>query len=316
MRMQPANQDEAKGTAYWLLRQEEGGLTAVEQAEYEAWLAADPERPAAMAAMQSTLEDTALMAAMARFAPREAPTRPGLDRRALIGGGIAAGLALALGVPVLLERVRHDAAPEALVTPSGAQQRLTLADGSQMVLNGGTRLLTTLDEPTRRATLLSGEAFLQVAAAEGNRFQIDCPSLHVESAIGAINLDVLSDLTEISVYEGVATVAGTSGRLQLKRGQRVRLEGGRLTAPIPFDPLAGDFRNGWLVTPGLTLAQLAERLNRTSQQPILITDRQLAGRKVAGRFRIDQPEALLANLGRLHGFTVAHDGGALNLRRA
>lgn len=315
--MPPANQDEEKNAAYWLVRQEEGPLSPPESEDYARWLAADPHRVAEIAAMRATLEDPALMAAMARFTPAIRPRRNEvLGRRALLGGGIAAGLTLAIGTPLLLRYRPAGTAPATLAVPAGAVQRLDLADGSGLVLNGGTTLVTALDQPTRQARLVGGEAFIRIAAAEGAPFTLDCARLRLESAVGAVNVDMVSGLTEISVYEGTATLTDGGTRLLLKPGQRARLEGGHLGTPMPFDPLAGDFRNGWLVTPGLTLGQLAERLNRTATRPIRVADRHLAARRVAGRFRVQETEKLLAALGRLHGFAVDQDEGGFTLRRA
>lgn len=309
-----ANRDEAKGAAHWALRLEECPiLPPAEEAAFQLWLAADPAHAEELAAFQATLGDGALLAAMARFTPPD--RQPAPSRRALLGGGIAAALAVTLATPLLLDRLgggHAEATP--IRVPAGGSQRLDLADGSRLTINGGTDLLTSPD--SRQVTLLRGETYLEVAAAEGAPFLIDCAAARIQSAVGAFNLDVGSGLTEISVYEGTATVTAGSASLKLARGDRASLEGGRLSGPTRFDPLAGDFRNGWLVTQGLTLAQLAERLNRSAPLPIRIQDKALAGRRVAGRFKLTEPEKLLASLGKLHGFTVRRENGELDLRLA
>lgn len=309
-----ANRDEARGAAHWALRLDECPiLPPAEEAEFQRWLAADPAHAGELAAFQATLIDHALQAAMARFTPAPRTATP--SRRALLGGGIAAALALTLAAPLLLDRLGQGGTEATPVrVPVGGTQRLDLADGSRLTINGGSDLLTSPDG--RQATLLRGEAYLEVAPAEGVPFLIDCATARIQSAVGAFNLDVGSGLTEISVYEGTATVTAGSASLKLARGDRASLEGGRLRGPTRFDPLAGDFRNGWLVTQGLTLAQLAERLNRSAPLPIRIQDKALADRRVAGRFKLTEPEKLLASLGKLHGFTVRRENGELDLRLA
>jgi transmembrane sensor len=309
-----ANRDEAKGAAHWALRLDECPiLPPAEEAAFQLWLAADPAHAEELAAFQATLGDGALLAAMARFTPPQREQTP--SRRALLGGGIAAALAVTLATPLLLDRLGGGRAEDTPIrVPAGGSQRLDLADGSRLTINGGTDLLTSPD--SRQVTLLRGETYLEVAAAEGAPFLIDCAAARIQSAVGAFNLDVGSGLTEISVYEGTATVTAGSASLKLARGDRASLEGGRLSGPTRFDPLAGDFRNGWLVTQGLTLAQLAERLNRSAPLPIRIQDKALAGRRVAGRFKLTEPEKLLASLGKLHGFTVRRENGELDLRLA
>ena len=88
-----ANRDEAKGAAHWALRLEECPiLPPAEEAAFQLWLAADPAHAEELAAFQATLGDGALLAAMARFTPPD--RQPAPSRRALLGGGIAAALAV------------------------------------------------------------------------------------------------------------------------------------------------------------------------------------------------------------------------------
>lgn len=312
----PANSDEAKGGAYWALRQEEGpALSPAEQAELTAWLAADPANRQDLSAMREILADEALTAAMTRFVtPDAAPAQPA--RRAWMMGGIAAALALTVAPSLLLNRGQQEGtAPSARVTvPPGSMRTIALADGSELIANGRTDLLTSTGMPTRQVTLVRGEAFFKVAAtAEGAPFAIDCGAARIQTQAGALNLDVVEGLTEISVYEGAALVTVGDRAVRLLEGDRTGVEGIRLNQPVRFDPQAGDFRTGWLVTQGLSLSQLAERLNRTAPVPVRIADPAIGGRRVAGRFKLTEPDRLLTSLGKLHGFTVRQRGGALEL---
>jgi transmembrane sensor len=312
----PANSDVARGGAYWALRQEEGpALSPAEQAELSAWLAADPANRADLQAMRDVLTDTALTAAMTRFVTADVvPVQP--TRRAWMAGGIAAALSLTIGAPLLLSRRREEGAVSmARVTvPPGAARTIALADGSQVIANGRTDLLTAADTPSRQLMLTRGEAFIRVAAmAEPVPFAIDCGAARIQTLAGALNLDVADGLTEISLYEGAALVTVGDRAVRLRPGERAGVEGTRVTGPVAFDPQAGDFRTGWLVTQGLSLSQLTERLNRTAPVPVRIADPAIGGRRVAGRFKLTEPDRLLSSLGKLHGFTVRRRDGALEL---
>ncbi len=312
----PANSDVARGGAYWALRQEEEpALSPAEQAELSAWLAADPANRADLQAMRDVLTDTALTAAMTRFVTADVvPVQP--TRRAWMAGGIAAALSLTIGAPLLLSRRQEEGAVSmARVTvPPGAARTIALADGSQVIANGRTDLLTATDTPSRQLTLTRGEAFIRVAAmAEPAPFAIDCGTARIQTLAGALNLDVADGLTEISLYEGAALVTVGDRAVRLRPGERAGVEGTRVTGPVAFDPQAGDFRTGWLVTQGLSLSQLTERLNRTAPVPVRIADPAIGGRRVAGRFKLTEPDRLLSSLGKLHGFTVRRRDGALEL---
>lgn len=312
----PANRDEARGGAYWALRQVEGpALSPVEQAEMAAWLAADPVHQQELRAMRDILMDDALTVAMTRFAtPDPAVAQP--SRRAWIRGGIAAALTLTVGTPLLLARWREEgtASLARVSVPVGTVRTISLADGSQLTVNGRTDLLTSTDTMARRVTLTRGEAFFDVADARGGApFDIDCGAVRIQTQAGALNLDVAEGLTEISVYEGAALVTVGDRAVRLRKGDRAGVEGARLNPPAPFDPQAGDFRTGWLVTQGLSLSQLTERLNRTATVPVRIADPAIGSRRVAGRFKLTEPDRLLASLGKLHGFTVRRRDGAVEL---
>jgi transmembrane sensor len=121
---------------------------------------------------------------------------------------------------------------------------------------------------------------------------------------------------ELSVHRGKVRLAppGLIHRTaDLTPGQRAFAKDGRLSRPRAFDPLADDWRSGWLETDGVTLARLVERLNRASATPIVIDDPALGRRRVAGRFRLDEPEALVRNLALVHGFRVREEAGSLAL---
>ncbi len=312
----PANSDGAKGGAYWALRQVEGPtLSPAEQEEMSAWLAADPANHADMLAMRDILTDSALTAAMTRFVTADpVPAQP--TRRAWMAGGIAAALSLTIGAPLLLSRQREEGATLSarLTVPPGAPRTIALADGSQVIANGRTDLLTATDTPTRQLTLTRGEAFIRVAAmAEPTPFAFDCGAARIETLAGALNLDVAEGLTEISLYEGVALVTVGDRAVRMRAGDRAGVEGNRVIGPVAFDPQAGDFRTGWLVTQGLSLSQLTERLNRTAPVPVRIADPAIGRHRVAGRFKLTEPDRLLSSLGKLHGFTVRRRDGALEL---
>ncbi|OYQ34598.1 hypothetical protein CHU95_11380 [Niveispirillum lacus] len=311
--MLPANQDMAKGGAYWALREVEGpALSPAEEVERAAWLAADPAHPDDLRAMRDILLDDALAVAMTRYITTE-PAMRQPSRRALLGGSIAAALALSIGAPLLVHREQVDGAGWVSV-PQGTIQPITLADGSQVTVNGRTELFASTLMPTRHVMLARGEAFFQVATTQvGPPFDIVCGPARIQTKAGALNLDLVEGLTEISVYEGAALVTVGEQAVRLSKGERAGVTGLKLNPPTAFDPQAGDFRSGWLVTQGLSLAQLTERLNRTAPVPVHIADPAIAGRRVAGRFKLTEPDRLLASLGKLHGFTVRHRGGVLEL---
>jgi transmembrane sensor len=290
---------------------------AADDAGFEAWRAADPSNADAFERVWRTAQDPALVQALSLGARQR--TRPTRNRaRAILVGGM--GLATcAFGAVLAWPQLQLlTIRPAALETAAGQQRTMVLNDGTQVTLDGATRLEVRLGSHRRQVRLVRGEAFFDVAHDAGRPFVVSAPEGSATVLGTAFDLERGGGRMELSVHRGRVRLAppGLVPRtVELTVGQSAFASQGRLSPTRRFDPAAEDWRTGWLETEGVSLDRLVERLNRVSAAPIVIADPALADRRVAGRFRLDEPEALVRNLALVHGFVVRRDGRTIVLDR-
>jgi len=187
-----------------------------------------------------------------------------------------------------------------------------------VTLDGATQLEARIGAHRRAVRLVAGEAYFDVAHDAARPFIVSAPEGSARVLGTAFDLERGDGRLELSVHRGKVRLA-PAGLIRrtadLTPGQQAFAKEGRLSRPRAFDPSADDWRSGWLETDGVTLARLVERLNRASPTPIIIADPALGRRRVAGRFRLDEPEALVRNLALVHGFQVRDEAGSLALSR-
>jgi len=300
--------------ARWVARRPEAD--AREAAAFETWKSADRAHAEAFVQVLRTSQDPALAEAMRLSEQRlTIRRRRGGAIATLAGGLVAAGLAAFVAWPQLQLMT---VAPVVLATAPGEHRDAALADGTHVTLDGATQLKVRLGSQRRQVELLRGEAFFDVAHDAARPFTVKADAGSARVLGTAFDLERADGRLELSVHRGRVRLA-PSGLIrrsaELTVGQRAFTKEGRLSAVKPFDPTADDWRSGWLETDGLTLERLVERLNRASPTPITIADPVLGRQRVAGRFRLDDPKALVENLALIHGFSVRQTSDGMVLSR-
>ncbi|ADG09002.1 FecR family protein [Caulobacter segnis] len=288
---------------------------ARDEAGFEAWKSADPAHAQAFDEVWRASQDPALAEAMRLSQQKRAVPRRAGPLTALAGGLVACALAI---VAIWPQAQLMTVDPLVLQTAPGQHRVATLADGTQVTLDGATRLEVRLGAWRRQVELVRGEAFFDVAHDAGRPFTVKAPEGSARVLGTAFDLERGDGRLELSVRRGRVRLApaGLIHRTaELTMGQRAFAKEGRLSAVRAFDLHADDWRSGWLETDGITLARLVERLNRASATPITIADPALGRQRVAGRFRLDEPQALVLNLALMHGFTVRQTPDGLALSR-
>ncbi|WP_297508497.1 FecR family protein [uncultured Caulobacter sp.] len=287
-----------------------------DEAAFETWKTSDPAHPGAFEQVWEVSQDPALIEALKLSEQRRAaPRRPAWPLATVAAGLAACVLALTLAWPRL---ELMTVTPLLLETSPGQHRDVTLADGSRLTLDGATRLEVRLARHQREVRLDRGEAFFDVAHDARRPFTVRAPEGSARVLGTAFDLERVQGRLELSVHRGrvrLAPVGLIHRTADLTVGQRAFAKEGRLSVIRTFDPAADDWRSGWLETEGLTLDRLVERLNRTSPKPIVIGDPALGRQRVAGRFRLDDPDALVRNLALMHGFTVRQSAEGLVLAR-
>jgi transmembrane sensor len=196
-------------------------------------------------------------------------------------------------------------------TRPGQLQTIALSDGSQVFLNGGTRLEVRIAKHFRSAHLYAGEAFFDIRHDSKRPFNIELAQGRVEDLGTQFDLSYIADTVEVSVYQGRVRLNGRKAYGDLAPGQRGQLTSGNIAMLSGFDPSGGDWRQGWIEPQDWPLERVTEALSRHSGLPIIIKKAELRHKRIAGRLRLDDPQQQLATLAMIHGFHVEKQGAAL-----
>lgn len=304
--------------ALWAARRLDAG--AAPDSAFEAWKA-DSGNAEAFDQVWTTSQDPALTEALRLSAERRKAPRA-VPRRVALAGSLALAACMAAGVVAWPNLQLMMVAPQHLDTAPGQQREVTLADGTRVTLDGATSLEVQLGAHRRRVRLARGEAFFDVARDTSRPFTVSAPEGAVRVLGTAFDLERGQDRLELSVHHGKVRLTSQGPGLGLGRpsveltaGQRATVRSGALSKIRAFDPAVEDWRAGWLETDGLSLDRLVERLNRHAIRPIVIADPALGRQRVAGRFRLDEPDTLVRNLALMHGFKVREASDRLELTR-
>ncbi|MGK6319645.1 FecR family protein [Sphingomonas sp. DT-204] len=279
--------------------------------------------PAAAADIQEMLDDPALADAMGQL-PRLSDgdiQAMRADRRRAIGAGGALALIALLGIGGWQTGLYRPTAPAPLhyETARGQQLAVELADGSRLHLNGDTSLDVTLGAGSRSVAMQRGEAYFDVAHRPDRPFTVYAGGSATRVLGTAFDIDVVSGVVRIAVYRGKVRFGGDLAdgaddkAVTIEAGWRTRFADGRARAPTRFDAAQQDWRQGWLDTDNMRLAELVDALNRRGGLWIAPPPEALAPIAISGRFRLDNPQQLLGAVGAAYDFQVVREGRELHL---
>ncbi len=253
-----------------------------------AWLEADPRHSdaydRALAAGNVMAELNALAAPVRTRAANdnvEPAGRSGL-RRGWMFGAMAASVLAVIAVPVWQMRPQ----PYTVATAIGETESIALADGSRILLNGGTRV--TLDRrDIRFARLEMGEALFEVRHDASDPFVVQTGEVQLVDAGTAFNVVRDADALDVAVSEGVVIVNPDAENVRLPAGRRALVDttSGKITvSDVGFDQVGG-WRSGELSFAGTPLAGVAAALERSLGARISVAPA-LAARPFSGVIQI------------------------------
>lgn len=320
------NEEIDREAAVWAAKVAGGTLTSGEQAQLDAWRAADIRHVGAFARAQAVLlrldrlcvvgpdtlrqvvaeaaEAEGIGAAPSSFAvppsdanPRQAWTR----RRVMLTGGAAASLAAAgLLVTAFSKAQRQSAgAPttEYFVTRRGQTRTVRLADGSVVTLDTDTKLAVTYTDKVRALRLEHGEALFQVAKNKQRPFIVTAANTKVKAVGTSFTVRNLpARPIRVLVREGVVEVARVGGR----QSERIRAAAETQTLVSPDAPMVVEtvppqrverklaWQYGRIAFENETLADAAEEFARYSDTKIEV-DPAVSGRTITGVYAANDP---------------------------
>lgn len=273
---------------------------------YTAWLEADPANAAAYDAAVQALADAEQRVAAVPPTPvvaQPAPRRHWHGAR-WAGAAMAAAVVGAVGLNLWSDRAQ----PYVVETVAGQQRTVPLADGSQIVLAGGSRVELDRAQP-RFASVTRGEILFRVRHDDRHPFEVRAGKLEMTDLGTVFNVKLAGSVTRVAVAEGAVMIDPKGAALRLDPGQAVVASGTSLQRQTVEPADVGAWRDGWLAFDGATLVEVAADLSRQLACPVSV-DPAVAHQTFRGTLdmrRIGNDPALL---GPLLGVRVRmRDGG-------
>jgi len=276
---------------------------------FTAWLESDPAHAAAYDAVASAALDGAeQLPAEPEAAPIPANDREPAEHRLRvrrIGGmvAVAAGIAAAIG----LWQVQGGSA-YAVETAPGETRVIALADGGQVALGGGTRLVLDRKDPGF-AELEHGQALFTVRHDPSRRFRVEVGADTLVDIGTVFDVKHEGGQLSVAVAEGAVMLNPDRQKLRISPGQMLSRRTGSGEYRLSDIPAAqvGEWREGRLTFRDETLDAVAGDLSRATGIAFTVAPG-LAGRRISGSVLVAPLRADPRSIGPLLGVALRPEG--------
>lgn len=339
--MDKATQGIVDQAAEWVIRLDEGGLSAQETLAFVNWLRASPlhireylRSESAWLALENAdaarlVDIDALLrqetASVLPFSGRQPAERAETSGAAAAirnsrssWWSIAAAMALvAVAVPLLYfaNGLRNAGL---FTTALGEQRTIVLDDGSVMELNTASQVRVRFSGTGRDVEMLAGEAFFTVRKDAARPFRVLSHGTEVRAVGTQFNVYRHPDETVVTVLEGLVQVQPIDVQpggevLRLAVGDQAVV--GTERQAVIADPAAMARAVAWrerkLVFADEPLVNVVAEINRYNTQQLAVSDATLASRRISGVFNVHDPEVIVRFLTRTAGVSVTEtpEGG-------
>jgi transmembrane sensor len=232
---------------------------------------------------------------------RDAP-----GRKAWRWGALAASIAVAglFGGQMML----NGDARYAVETTPGEARTVSLADGSRVSLNGGTRIILDKNN-TRSVEIARGEARFSVRHHDSDPFTVVVGEQRLVDIGTVFNVVRTDQQLRVGVAEGAVRFEGPGQTVNLRAGDSLAANTrGKIEISQSPVPSIGSWASGKLVYDQAPLGQVAEDLRRSTGISLELPPR-MGSRSFSGVIQTDGgTEMVRARLEELLGETIVADG--------
>ena len=288
--------------ARWFVRLQEPAVSADEQQRFDAWLNQHPQHRDEFQLLQGLWTAADLLPAPRLKALAEnQPARR--ERRPLLRYAVAASvLAVALGLG-LFSGLNHPGGYSAeFSTALGERKHVALPDGSVIDLNSRSRLQVRYDTDRRLIELSEGEAMFSVEHDSARPFVVEAGSGKI--TVTGTRFDVRRDVTQtrVAVEQGTVKVQGHDAPdnefINLTAGLGTHVDAqGKVAAAYAVNPAElTAWRGGKLVFNNARLSEVAAEVSRYREQPLTVSNPDVANLRLTSVFKSADTDALLKAL--------------------
>jgi transmembrane sensor len=176
----------------------------------------------------------------------------------------------------------------------------TLPDGTRVVLGADSQLNFEVTQRMRRAAVVGGDAYFEVAHDTSRPFTVSVDDVQVRVVGTQFEIRRRSGAVSVAVAEGTVDVSRTNAAeaaVRLHRGEAL-LTGDNAPLSVravePADIAA--WRSGRLVYDNAELRDVVADANRYARSRIVVADPQLESLRVTTSFRTSQVEGMIETL--------------------
>lgn len=203
--------------------------------------------------------------------------------------------------------------------PAGSKSQITLPDGSQVWLNGGSALTYTsrFNSDNRRVSL-TGEAYFEVTKHKGKPFTVHTSGYDVTVKGTKFNVSAYSDdpVSATTLMEGKVELSTGKQTVEMSPGQTVQLD--KSTGAVSrtaSDGQADGWRTGRLVYTDISMEQFARVLGRRYNVQVHIASRQCAGMHISVMLQNNETiDEVMSALSHISGYSVTRNGSHITIQ--
>jgi len=294
------NDDLINDATRWYVLLRSGQATAGDWQRYQLWRAADPRHDALCRQLETRLgvfqipQAQGVSGQLLQQALDAPSSRRQVLQVALVGAGVAAGatwLAKPLGVPLadLTADIR---------TGTGERRTVTLDDGSELSLNAQSAADIQFDPQRRLVRLRDGELLARVAGDRVRPFMIQTDQARLRAYGNRLLVRERAGQGQVVALNGAVEIDSQNGeRLQLAAGHEVHYDRAGFGPVQASSSGATAWVDGFLQVRDRPLSEVIEAL-RPYHNGVLRLDPSVAGLRVSGLYRLDNPQQILDTLAR------------------
>jgi transmembrane sensor len=294
------NDDLINDATRWYVLLRSGQATAGDWQRYQLWRAADPRHDALCRQLETRLgvfqipQAQGVSGQLLQQALDAPSSRRQVLQVALVGAGVAAGatwLAKPLGVPLadLTADIR---------TGTGERRTVTLDDGSELSLNAQSAADIQFDPQRRLVRLRDGELLARVAGDRVRPFMIQTDQARLRAYGNRLLVRERAGQGQVVALNGAVEIDSQNGeRLQLAAGHEVHYDRAGFGPVQVSSSGATAWVDGFLQVRDRPLSEVIEAL-RPYHNGVLRLDPSVAGLRVSGLYRLDNPQQILDTLAR------------------
>ncbi|MEM8836476.1 MAG: FecR domain-containing protein [Pseudomonadota bacterium] len=187
---------------------------------------------------------------------------------------------------------------------AGEIRTVDLLSGDTITLDASSAIIDQTNDIRRQVSLLRGAVYFQVER-QSQPFRVRIDDVIVEVVGTEFEVTRFEDQLVVSVAKGTVDVVVHNKAVRLEAGDQLRYRDGLepIIENLPITDMA-TWRDGLIVTDGMSFQEVVEILDRRIPGPVIILDKDLANEEFDGRLDLGNPLGALEALALGSGATV------------